>query len=468
MNSSSGPYTASDVSMFIKAANEEVVKARKVINQAKKISNHIKKMESLVNAKRKSILKINHPAQLPQNIRAGMQKLQKLRAGLSLFMPMEEIVARMIDEAKTVNETQPADTLFKQIQKDILVSKLEMKGHLHGLEVFINSINSLTAYLSAEDEILNKLEDRTSGENDFSTLTGIYLEAGDANKASKIIDQWMERFPDSVEAVNHKALSSAMLLDFEGAINCWEDVIQKDPGMKGRVDSQRRAMAEYWIERAEQDVVIQNKCIQRALMLWSETAFVLELKESLWPDVWQLVMLNIDNDLIQKAEQVLTAWEPVQSVIPEWYFAMARIRYKQDKFGKAVGMIRSALELKPDIPQWIAFEARVLMETDQFDQGIERLEKAVKLDPLQAVLWEEVGDAFFEHKDFNSAAVAYERCVDALPDMSDVIRKFGDACYNLNQLDTARNAYLLVLEKDPQNRQASDRLAGIEAQIQMK
>ena len=74
--------------------------------------------------------------------------------------------------------------------------------------------------------------------------------------------------------------------------------------------------------------------------------------------------------------------------------------------------------------------------------------EAVAIDPQAATLWEELGDALFECRDYASSITAYEHCFVALPDRIELLRKIGDCYLSNGQPQAAAVAYEAVLEKD--------------------
>lgn len=129
-------------------------------------------------------------------------------------------------------------------------------------------------------------------------------------------------------------------------------------------------------------------------------------------------------------------------------------------------MAETALQKTPPPPEWMMLTSKLLMETDRFDQGIELLEKAVALDPNQAVLWEELGDTFFEARDYASAVVAYDKCCTALPERLEVLNKLGNCYLNIKDFSSAGRVFRKVLVKDKTNTAAREGIGKISANRQ--
>lgn len=111
--------------------------------------------------------------------------------------------------------------------------------------------------------------------------------------------------------------------------------------------------------------------------------------------------------------------------------------------------------------EWLQLKARFLLETGNQDEGLACLDDAVKFDSQMALLWEEIGDNLFQSNDYNSALIAYEKCLTALPDRVEVLIKIGDTYYAGGQKQVAAVAYEGVLSKYPDHRHATERLEQI-------
>lgn len=451
--------THSDVLSFVTAAQKELVSAGKILNQVRKIITLNKKLLSSLKTKKNAFKNIRQLSDLPPKIQSCKLKLQKLRAGLPLFMPMEEMAAEKLLKAKEIHELEIPKTVLEQLDKESRVTGLEMAGHQYGLGVFIQSVGDLVSYLKNEDRILSMIEKNNHSEKELLALADFYLNAMDSVKAQKIMEKCMVEFPGSGKAMLRMGEILARLLDFDNAFRIWEDAENRYPGLGNDIKKIRKILAEYWLQRGNKEPSIRENCIRRVLTLWNTKEFCQELKETQWTACYGIITQQINNKQIHQAESFLVLWQSIQDSTPAWYYLMAKILSEKDEKEEALSMVESAIKEQPGNPEWIAFSARLLMETDQFDQGIERLEKAVQLDSTQATLWEELGDTLFDFKDYTTSASAYEKCFTALPDKVDALRKFGDCYFYTQQFEAAKVVYQSVLEKDSQNEAARANLA---------
>ena len=405
---------------------------------------------------------------LPPALQKNKRKLNKLYGKLKPFMPMEEIAAKKIHEARSLEQTEIASTYIETIQKESKVLALEMAGHAHGIAVFLESVENLVSFLEKERHIHDRLEGLN--EKEISAFLELSLSEMCPIKAESLLnDPYVALQIPPARKYYYMGTIYAQLLQFEDAFQYWEKAQELNPEIAEKVRIEQRNLAEYWLERGKFESSIMEKCLRRALTLCQEKEFVLEVKEVGWEMFvgWMDRWIRREKR-IEHAESYLLLWEPIKESTPDWNYWMAWIISEKEEKEGALLYLETNL-LNPydhetgwaNYPTWLTFSARLLIETGQFDEGIERLQQAVALDANQAVLWEELGDTLFDQNDYTSAAMAYEKCYVALPDKIDVLRKFGDSYFHLGQAEAAKTAYQAVLDKDPSNEAAKDALTRV-------
>lgn len=460
------------LSKFLKAANSQLREAKAQLKQVNSIlSSNEKIVRFLDNQTGPSSTKIDSFAKLPKQIQTHKQNILKSRNRLKPFLPIEEVAAKMINEARVVQEIEKPNTYLEALSKDTKMMALEMGGHQKGLMAFSEEVGRLFSFLEQEDRLISDL----NSDSPFSIknalgLTVLYLKEMCPIKAISVLEliflKGKKLSPDVDRAKILMGIAKAQLLDFESAEKWWQtDIAGGDSEIRDELGGQRRELGEYWLKRLTESKIPRN--LEWALRSCREKEFVLNAKQENWEMTVQWISQWLGKDKnIDLAEKFLELWAPICGQTPEWYYWQARcMAERDDKFAASVylekhllGPDHSLHSTESSYPVWLAFSARLLMETDRFDQGIQTLTQAVALDPNQAVLWEELGDTFFEHEDFASAAVAYEKCFIALPEKIHVLKKFGDCYLKQGFIEAAETAYQAVLQKDPVNEPARSAL----------
>ena len=460
------------LSKFLKTAQYQLQEAKKRLKQVNSIlSTNEKIVHFLDKQSVSSSKKITSFAKLPKQVRTHKQNILKARNRLKPFLPIEEVAAKMINEARVVQEIEKANTYFEMITKEAKVIALEMGGYRKGLTVFNEEVGNLVFFLQQEDQFLSDLNsDLPFPANNALALAELYLREMCPVKAINILELIFSKGEKaSMDADKSKifmAIARAQLLNFESAEKWWGTSIAEDnSAIRKELAAQRRKLGAYWIKRLTESKI--PRYLEWALRSCQEKEFVLKAKQATWEMTikWLSQWLETDNN-IDLAEKILELWAPICNQTPEWHYWRARCMVKRDdKIAAArylekhlLGPNHSQHSNESSYPEWLAFLARLLMETDQFDYGIQKLTQAVSLDPNQAALWEELGDTFFEHEDFASAAVAYEKCFIALPEKVHVLKKFGDCYLKQGFIEAAETAYQTVLQKDPANESAQSAL----------
>ena len=447
---------------LIKAAQKEIGIAEKTLKKVGNIITQNRKLADAIKKKKTLLSKPGQSIQRHRDIQVQLDKLKKVQTRFTPYMPTEELFTPNLYQANSIKETEKPQSLFEMLDRDSRAVELEMEGHRQGLKLFISSVKRLAAYLKTEARILNLQNQGKAGEKDLLELAQLYLDHQDSAKACKLLEYRLAELPDSSNAMPLLGEAYAGLLNFGAAFDAWEKAEQKEPALKETIDRIRTKLARYWAVRSEAEPVIWEKCLRRSGGLDNSRKFLTGIDPSLWARSQTRIEQLTKTGQIREAKDLLEIWEPAQEDMPEWYFYSAKAVYAEDRTAQALEKMKKALteigEQTPPAP-WLAFLARLLMETDAFDQGIEQLEKAVALDPAEAVLWEELGDTFFEAGDYESAAASYEKCYAALPDRLTSLCRFGDCCRLQGQDEAAEKVYRMVLEKAPGHQGAQEGLA---------
>lgn len=455
-------------SHFLNAARRQVEIANNSLKQVRAIEKLNQQVLDGVGHQHKRANTIRGLSGLPPALQKNKRKLNKLYAKLKPFMPMEEIAAKKIHQARSLEETETASNYIETIQKESNVLALEMAGHAHGITVFLESVERLATFLEKEGDLYSQLG--ALKENELIELIEMYLDAKCPIKADVLLnDPHVASIVSPARNDFYMGTVHAQRLQFEKAFQHWKKAETLQPEIRQSVKVVQRKFGDYWLERGKSETLILEKCLRRALAFCQEEDFLLEAKAVgwnafvTWMDRWIHTEKRLDH-----AESSLLLWEPMKEKTPEWHYWMAWILSEKDDKEVALSYVETNLLTayvpeteNSNYPKWLTLSARLLIETGQFDEGIQRLQQAVSLDAGQAVLWEELGDTLFDQKDYTSAAMAYEKCYVALPKRVDVLKKFGDCYFHLGQTEAAKTAYQAVLDKDPSNEAAKEALTRV-------
>ena len=460
------------LSKFLKVAHYQLREAKKSLKDVNSILSANEKIIRFLDKQSVSSSKTIHSfANLPKQIQNYKQNILKARKRLKPFLPMEEVAAKMINESRVVHEIEKPNTYLEGIAKDAKIVALEMGGHQKGLTVFREEVGRLVSFLEQEDRLISDLNsDAPFSIKNAQALAKIYLKEVCPVKATKILQ--------SIPLNENKTkilmgIANAQLLDFRSAEKWWEiDITDDESAMRDELRGQRRELGEYWLKRLVESKIPRN--LKWALRSCQNKEFVLKAKQKNWGMTVQWISQWLETDKnIDIADEFLELWAPICEETPEWYYWKAKcMAERDDKLAASIYLEKHLLgpdhhlrSNESSYPAWLAFLARLLMETDRFDQGVQKLAQAVALDANQAVLWEELGDTFFEHEDFVSAAVAYEKCFIALPEKIHVLKKFGDCYWKQGFIEAAETAYQAVLQKDPVNESAQSALKKLKQKL---
>ncbi|SLM30723.1 hypothetical protein MTBBW1_2380047 [Desulfamplus magnetovallimortis] len=148
------------ISSFIAAAKLQIDVANKSLKQIQALQKQNSKVVQAIQKYSKKLKGrvdgINRLSQLTPQVQKDKKKLNQMYKRLKPFMPMEEVAAKKIHEARSFEETEAVSNYIETVLKESRVLELEMEGHQYGVEVFIASVEGLVKFLEMEENILGK------------------------------------------------------------------------------------------------------------------------------------------------------------------------------------------------------------------------------------------------------------------------------------------------------------------------
>lgn len=198
---------------------------------------------------------------------------------------------------------------------------------------------------------------------------------------------------------------------------------------------------------------------------------ILKLEDGLWLhglvlNKWEEDVKNVETALstgnFKEAEKHVEEWRETRSALYDYHTVVARIIATKENEEKAIDYLQSVMGEVFNNPYVLVYLAKLLFVCGRREEARGTLEKAVVLDSDTAGLWEDMGDVWFEEQDYPMAITAYEKCLTALPEKIDVLRKIGDGYKATGRFDAAIMAYTAVIEKDGANEIAISHLKDIQ------
>lgn len=329
--------------------------------------------------------------------------------------------------------TEQMQQLFSSLGQQKFVQKIRFDA----LNILKSQIDEQTALFSEGFKLENAVENNPESLADKLRLVQFYYNCEFLNKAESLL----KTIPEHPEAIFYLACIKIN----QGFVNEGKKDVEilclKNTEYQKKYDDFCLDIIEKWMQ-SEGPQTYKKIMVDRALLLDPDNKDALRIKKAF-----------INSELLQNSKSRLIEAKKLYDTGDA--DGMADL-YEQ------VGNTEIHNKVKAE---WFQLKARFLLETGNQDDGLACLDEAVKLDSQMAVLWEEIGDNLLQSNDYNSALIAYEKCLTALPDRVEVLIKIGDIYYTGGQKQVAAVAYEGVLSKYPDHKHATERLAQIRKEL---
>ncbi len=145
-------------------------------------------------------------------------------------------------------------------------------------------------------------------------------------------------------------------------------------------------------------------------------------------------------------------WEPFEHFLPwECQRLKAKVLFEIGQFEECLPFAQSVADNRDADVGDMDLAVRIFLQNGQFDVALELLEKVVVCNASSGIIWEEIGDMLVESEDYEGALIAYEKCINALPERYETFQKLGETYQRMGNLEAAKFAFEVALQKVPAN-----------------
>ncbi len=450
-----------DILTRIKLIYKKIDKSVKLIDE---ISEDIKELA-------KKNLSISGHEHLPRFIFNKLLELDKLNNYLDnipdISFSVMELTFKNLAEFEA-ESFKNEEILKKEGYLMWLVAEINRKKSINLLRkekinLFEKTLYELKDFLIKETDLLTKSR-KNKDVDILKELAALYLMNGYANLANKIIISLEENNYPQNFLYYLKTAYFLLMNDYENAQKYKEQITQDDPYLnnilvfiaKNEMENQEKMMLGRFNEGFP---TVFNKWAKRFIFiidLFSDFSISSQIL-NLW-EIHKEIINQAGNNDQHKTENLITQWEPLSEMLPEYNELALKFYYASGQNNKILLFLDKLLEKKPSDENYLILKSKFFLENGYFYEGIAFLQSAVLLNPKTAILWEEIGDLLLYQKNFNEAIIAYENCLKAMPQKYDLFIKLGDAYFMAGFTDAAKYAYETVLNKLPNNLIAKEKL----------
>ena len=434
---------------------------RRLTRKVAKIRQEIKDATSLIDSAIGMASSIKDG--LGSNGRAGSEGFQQQVAELSMlnerineFTGLWDMVADLTFRIQVENDLEQRKNkgILRQngyepwVKAEVERLMRSQAGRRDALAELDARLAGLVEHLELEEEYLRNQH----GVSSKRALARLYVDSGDFALASDLLaDLGQGKEGRWEDLVLIGATNAALLKDAQEIRGPWREAVELSAGCSESVERLAEELARPWLLLLKEFPNIQelaSKWLSRVGALLEFAPRLGEEIRGLWGErsreIGEMIAVGGGDEAFVELEN----WTPVAAVLPgDYWYLKARILYGKGSSKEASRLADRALSLGERDPQVLLFFARAFLESGSFEKGIHLLDQAVSIDPGAAVLWDEIGDVLASQGDFQGAACAYERCVLALPDRIETLKKLGQAYQKSGDLEAARAILELAVQR---------------------
>ncbi|MCX5876790.1 MAG: DUF115 domain-containing protein [Deltaproteobacteria bacterium] len=337
---------------------------------------------------------------------------------------------------------QYLEWLGRAINRFVVISQFRRQV----LAPFAQRLKHLHSHLQREDFLLKKLAKQKGDDREtVLELLRLYFENGDHVLLEKTIAAHCPEPAQSAELSLYLGVIAAHRCQFAVMERYFARIEDIDPSWTERIAECRERLATQYLgfyhEWQRNDQVVALRMLFKAARyttdhqalrqtLAAEVALVMAKDETVAGQETTSVDLA---DILAAWSMELTANLNLGKILgPEQVAILHRLHgsalLTQEAFSEAAQAFTLALALTPKNPQLCLLLADAAFAMDDYPAGLSALDRAVALDRSYAKYWEDIGDTLLTAGQPADAALAYEKCFQALPEEVGLLRKIAD-CY---------------------------------------
>ncbi len=452
---------------------------RRILRMGEDVSAKVKRCQKMLEKAQKALNDITQRAiivkslnDLPAKLRDELIEVDRLNNQTDGYNELwNQVLELTYDMLKENDNWRRKNEIVKEEQGYLPWLREELE-RLHAVQVkridvlsdYFQSLQALLHRLDEEDRLLQLLSKKKDKEVLFQhklELAGLYIDSDDLQLALSALNELIQEQPENVQVRMLMGYTLAGLLQFEEANRHFEWAQEVMPDLAQEIVELREKSASWWLQLIGQreyvaqpdgEYFLWGEKYPHLLHVWLERIQKLnaqqaikEIAQDIWPQYARSVERYLNGDSLERAIALLQAWDMPQlfsvNALKNYAFLWVKALYKQENWENIEQFLPIALQEAEGDAEKMAFLARVLMETGRLQDGIGLLAQAVALNSDVAELWEELGDALLDSRDYDGAIAAYERCLLALPHHMELLKKIGDCYLALGQADAAKAAY---------------------------
>ncbi len=168
-----------------------------------------------------------------------------------------------------------------------------------------------------------------------------------------------------------------------------------------------------------------------------------------------------------QADKAIAEYEKVVKANPKFPEALSNLGgqyFRRGETEKAIDLFKRAIEVHPNFVQGLSNLGAALNKVERFKESVPYLKKAADLDPQFAVTHFNLGNSYFGLKQYEAAEKAYNTARTRGVDFLSLHWKLHEIYLKSNRKEEAIRELELVLQMDPMNQEAGEKLKALKPQ----
>lgn len=342
----------------------------------------------------------------------------------------------------------------KSIDRFILINNCRREV----LVPFKNKLKVLQDRLKRESVLLKNINKKNADAwKSQMDLLALYQESKDHVLMQKIIDTIPEKNQATAEIYFYKGVVASNQSRFENAERFFNKALTLSPSMSDQIIQCRKELAEKYISFANEwkkyDADVVRRMLFKAFRHCPDHPVLITTLTEQLDDTLSKAEDALEKNAISEMAEKLKNW--TEAMITDKALAEALGTDKtaalhrllgcalvaKNEYNKAMNAFSLAAEITPKNPELHLLHADAAFSAGNYTSGVESLDKAVVIDRRYAQFWENMGDNLARSGQPQDAVAAYERCLLALPENFNLLKKIGDCYRSDDQPEAALEAY---------------------------
>jgi len=311
------------------------------------------------------------------------------------------------------------------------------------LAVFLTYLKNALTYLLSENALLNNIKSDNQSGDEIYELKNLYWKYENYTLAMPLIEQ-ASLHDISANSYFQRGIIEAYQCKFKEMEHSFAESVRLDCNFVAKIDTFRNSFAEKYLNIVNNIKSLGNKTRRRLLFkglrycvahneLNNQFSALAQADLNQLELLFSRRVLSIDNINLTEWIHLIDNNKYITNFLPEmikssFYKLFGKIQASNGNIHGSTKSYLAALQFTPTSPEIFLYLADNCFAQNRFEDGAIYLRKAISFDSKFGIYWENIGDNFFQQKNYSDAIYAYKEALGSNPTPTHILCKIGD-CY---------------------------------------